>query len=174
MRPSEYMHQIATSGGAVASHIGELAGAEIKSAAKGAGIGGGLFAGAGFIGYTVLKVLGLAFGFLIAWLFWAAAGLSVLMSLFLGFVCTAGAGLVVVGVMGLLGYRQFKRVRVPQATIDEIKASVGALGPALADGVQDAEEALAAPAVAPEASAPANFVRDPIYLARQRRANKAH
>ena len=171
MRPSDYLHQIASNGGAVASHIGELAGAEMKSSAKGLGIGSGLFAGAGFFGYTVLKIFGLAFGFLLSWLFWRA-GLSVLMSLFLGFVCVGILGLALVVAMAILGKRQFKHVHAPTATISEVKASLGALGPAVADGVKDAEDALAAPKtdVETEAAPKANYVRDPVYLARQRRA----
>lgn len=175
MQPSEYMRQIAASGGTVASHIGELAGAEVKAAVKGAGIGSGLFAGAGFIGYTVLKICGIAVAFLLAWVFWAAAGLSVLMSLFLGFICVAFLGLLVMAVMALLGMRQFKGIHAPTDAVDEVKASIGALGPALADGVKDAEEALANAKVAPtQPSGPvANYVRDPLYLAKQRRANRS-
>jgi len=171
MRPSDYLHQIASNGGAVASRIGELAGTEVKSSAKGLGIGSGLFAGAGFFGYTVLKIFGFALGFLFAWIFWVAAGLSVLMSLFIGFVCVAILGLGVVVAMAVFGRRQFKHVHAPKATIDEIKASLGSLGPAVADGVKDAEDSLAADdtkTAKPEAPQP-HYVRDPIYLAKQRR-----
>ena len=86
MRPSEYLSGIATSSGAVASGIGELAGSELKGSVKGLGIGVGMFAGAGLFGYTSMKILGIGVGFLFAWIFWKAAGLSILFSLFLGFV----------------------------------------------------------------------------------------
>ena len=172
MRPSEYLSQIASNGGAMASRIGDLAGTEIKSAAKGLGIGTGMFAGAGFLGYTALKIFGVAVGFLLSWIFWAAAGLSVLLSLFLGFVIVAVLALAVVVVLALVGRRQFKQVHAPTTAIDEIKASFGVLGPAVADGVRDAEDRLAAGpvATAPRHAARANYVRDPLYLARQRRA----
>jgi len=172
MRPSEYLHQITSNGGAIASRIGELAGAEIKPAVKGLGAGSGLFAGAGFFAYTALKILGLALGFLLAWVFWAAAGLSMLMSLFLGFVIIAILTLVVVMVAITMGKRQFKHVHAPTATIAEIKATLGAMGPAVADGVKEAEDALDAAKQAKTAakSSKPHFVRDPLFLAKLRRS----
>ena len=169
MRPSEYMHQIASNGGAVASQIGELAGAEIKPAIKGAATGSGLFAGAGFLGYTALKVFGIALSFLFAWIFWAAAGLSVLMSLFLGFCILGVLTLAMVVVLAVMGKGRFKKVKAPKATIDEIKATLGSLGPAIADGVKDAEDHLAG---VPKPGAPAapkpRLVRDPLWVLRHR------
>jgi len=169
MRPSEYLHQIASNGGAVASQIGELAGAEIKPAIKGAATGSGLFAGAGFLGYSALKVFGIALAFLFGWIFWAAAGLSVLMSLFLGFCILGVLTLALVVVMGVMGKSRFKKVKAPKATIDEIKATLGALGPAIADGVKDAEDSLAAgPKPATPATPKPHLVRDPIWVLRHR------
>lgn len=172
MRPSEYLHQITSNGGAAASRIGELAGAEIKPAVKGLGAGSGLFAGAGFFAYTALKIFGLALGFLLAWVFSAVAGLSMLMSLFLGFLIVAVLTLVIVVVAFVMGKRQFKHVHAPTATIAEIKATLGAIGPAVADGVKEAEDALdaAKQAKASAKSHKPNFVRDPIFLAKLRRS----
>jgi len=171
MRPSEYLHQIASNGGAVASQIGELAGAEIKPAIKGAATGSGLFAGAGFLGYSALKVFGIALAFLFGWLFWAVAGLSVLMSLFLGFCVLGVLTLAMVVTLAVLGKGRFKKVKAPKATIDEIKATLGSLGPAIADGVKDAEDNLAA---GPQKAAPttpkAHLVEDPILALKRRRA----
>ena len=177
MRASEYLSRITAGGGAMASHISELAGAEIKPAVKGLGIGAGLFAGAGAFLYTSLKILGFGVGFLFAWIFWKAAGLSILMSLFLGFVLLFVLFLIVIAVMAIIGRGQFKHVHAPTQTIDEVKASFGAIGTAVAGGVKDAEDQLdAAKAVKAKAkadAAAAHFVRDPIVLARQRRAARA-
>ena len=163
MRPSEYLHQIATNGGAAASHIGELANAEIKPAIKGAATGSGLFAGAGFLGYSALKVFGIALAFLFGWIFSALVGLSVLMSLFIGFAILGVLTLGLVVVFGVMGKRRFKKVHAPMATFEEIKATIGSLGPAIADGVKDAEDAL----MAVKAAKPApkvHVVRDPIWV----------
>jgi len=173
MRPSEYLSRITAGGGAVASHIGELAGAEIKPAFKGLGIGAGLFAGAGAFLYTALKILGFGLGFLFAWIFWKSAGLSVLMSLFLGFVLLFVVFLLMIAVMAIIGRIQIKRFHAPTATIEEVKASFGVIGTAVTGGVKDAEDQLDAAkafkAEAKAAASTAHFVRDPIVLARQRR-----
>jgi len=175
MRPSEYLHQIASNGGAVASQIGELAGAEIKPAIKGAAAGSGLFAGAGFLGYTALKVFGIALAFLFGWIFWAVAGLSVLMSLFLGFCILGLLTLVMVVLLGVAGKGRFKKVKAPKATIDEIKATLGSLGPAIADGVKDAEDGLASgPKPATPATPKTHLVQDPIWGLKQRATGGAH
>ena len=173
MRPSEYLHGITTNVGAMASRIGELAGTEVKSGAKGLGIGAGLFAGAGAFLYTALKILGFGLGFLFAWIFWKRAGLSVLMSLFLGFLVLFVVFLIIIVTMAIIGKRQIGHFHTPEATIDEIKASLGAVGTAVADGVKDAEDQLDAAKLARTAKAAGsgvNYVRDPVYLARQRRA----
>ena len=162
MRPSEYLHQIASNGGAAASHISELAGAEIKPAIKGAATGSGLFAGAGFLGYSALKVFGIALAFLFSWIFWAAAGLSVLMALFLGFVILGVLTLVLVVIAAVMGKRRFKKVHAPTATIAEIKATLGAIGPAVADGVKDAEDYLAGVKAAEPPAPKPHLVTDPI------------
>ena len=179
MRPSEYLSRIATSTGAMASGIGELAGAEMKSSAKGLGIGAGMFAGAGLFGYTSLKILGIGVGFLFAWIFWKAAGLSILFSLFLGFVVLFVLFLIIIVAMAVIGKGQFKHVKPPKATIDEVKASFGAIGTSIPAGVKDAEDALdEAKVVKAQEKAvaktnPVSIVRDPVYLARQRRAANA-
>jgi len=178
MRPSEYLSRIATSSGAMASGIGELAGAEMKSSAKGLGIGAGMFAGAGLFGYTSLKILGIGVGFLFSWIFWKA-GLSILFSLFLGFVVLFVLFLIVIVAMAIIGKGQFKHVKPPKATIEEVKASFGAIGTSIPAGVKDAEDALdEAKVVKAQEKAvaktnPVSIVRDPVYLARQRRAANA-
>ena len=175
MRPSEYLHSITANAGAVASHIGELAGAEMKPAAKGLGIGAALFGGAGLFGYTALKILGFGVGFFFAWFFWKVAGLSPLFSLFLGFVLLFVFFLIGIVTMALIGRGQFKHVHAPTQTIDQVKVTLGSLGTAVADGVSDAENQLDAAKAAkakPGPDAPrVNYVRDPVYLARQRRVS---
>jgi len=179
MRPSEYLSRIATSTGTMASGIGELASAEVKSSAKGLGIGAGLFAGAGLFGYTSLKILGIGVGFLFAWIFWKAAGLSLLFSLFLGFVVLFILFLIVIVLMAIIGKGQFKHVKPPTATIEEVKASFGAIGTSIPAGVKDAEDALdeakvvKAQAKAAAAKSPVNIVHDPLVAARERRAANA-
>jgi len=168
MRPSEYLHKIASSTGAVATHVSELVTAEVKPAVKGAAAGSGLVAGAGFLGYTALKIFGIALAFLFAWVFSSVAGLSAFMSLFLGFCVLGVLTLLLVAVAGLWGKRQFKKVKAPTAAFEEIKATVGALGPAVADGIKDAEDALIASKLAKEAAEfKAKPVRDPIWTMRR-------
>jgi len=173
MRPSDYLSRLTAGGGAMASRIGELAGAELKPSAKGLGIGAGLFAGAGVFGYTALKILGFGLGFLFGWIFWKAAGLSMLLSLFLGFVVLFVLFLILVAGMALIGRVQFKRVRPPTGTIDEVKASLGSVGTSISAGVRDAEDQLSAAKLAKQqakaAATGVSYVRDPIYLAKQRR-----
>jgi len=166
MRPSEYLHKIASNTGAVATHVSELVAAEVKPAVKGAAAGSGLVAGAGFLGYTALKIFGIALAFLFAWLF-SAAGLSTFISLFLGFCVLGVLTLLLTAGAALWGKRQFKKVKAPTAALEEIKATVSALGPAVADGIKDAEDALIASKTAKEAAAPKpKPVRDPIWSLR--------
>jgi len=144
MRSSDYLSQIARNGGSVTSRIFELAGAEIKPAVKGFSLGASLYAGTGFFVYTAMKIFGLALGFFLAWVFWALLDWSVLMSLSIGFVIVAFLALILMVVLAIMAKRQMKQVKAPTATIEEIKSTLEAFGPAVADGASQAEIKLAA------------------------------
>lgn len=141
-RPSigDYLETIKESAPRMLSDIGELAKAEIKPAAKHGGIGAGAFGVAAVFGTALLWILLLVTGFAFAIIFNQAVGMSAVTSLCLGFLCVAGLALVLSAVFGVLGYLQIKKVKAPEMTIAETKASVKAISEAVSNGVRDAQD----------------------------------
>lgn len=141
-RPSvgDYIETIKESAPRMLSDIGELAKAEIKPAAKHGGIGAGMFAAAGLFGAALLWILLLVAGFGIAIIFNQAVGMSAVTSLCIGFAIIAGLVLIIAAVLGLIGYRQIRKVKAPEMTIAEAKASVKTISEAVSQGVRDAQE----------------------------------
>lgn len=114
----------------------KLAQAEIKPAAKAAGVGGGMFGAAGYLGANAASLLFLAgagalgawFVHLFNWGYLAAAALgAVVMALIL---------LIIAGILALLGKKQLEKVQPPKQTIAEAKATVNSVKASLASGVQ--------------------------------------
>ncbi|MDO5083970.1 phage holin family protein [Arachnia propionica] len=105
----------------------ELAKAELIPAAKHAGIGSGLAAGAAAFLFHAAWMLVITLGFGIGWLFNALAGVSLMGSLTLGFLISMVLSLIVAAVLALLARGRFLRVEAPHATIEEARATFTAL-----------------------------------------------
>jgi hypothetical protein len=96
----------------------ELAKSELKTSAKAAGTGGGLFGAAAFLGVLAIILLSIA----------AAYGVSALgLHPALAFLIVAFVYLVVAGVLVLIGKRLLGRAKPPQRAIETSKESVEAL-----------------------------------------------
>ena len=132
--------QIATIKGAIPKMIAgikELAKAELVPSAKHAGIGGGLFGGAGASAFFAFKCLLWAATFGVANFYHYVAGRDWFTALALAFVTFAVIALVLAAVMGLIGWLQVKKVKMPTATIEETKASISALSSSVTAGLDD-------------------------------------
>ena len=132
--------QIATIKGAIPKMIAgikELAKAELVPSAKHAGIGGGLFGGAGASAFFAFKCLLWAATFGVANFYHYVAGRDWFTALALAFVTFAVIALVLAAVMGLIGWLQVKKVKMPTATIEETKASISALSSSVTAGLHD-------------------------------------
>lgn len=104
----------------------ELAKAELVPAAKNAGVGTGFLAvSLAFVLHAVWMLV-IALSALFTWLV-SLTGLSVPLSIVLGFLIAFVLALAFGGLFGLLGWRRFKRVRAPKATIAEAKGLVDAI-----------------------------------------------
>jgi hypothetical protein len=100
----------------------ELAKSELTPAAKNAGIGGGLFGGAGYfaINAATLIYIAAALGLAQAGLpYWAA------------FLIVAGVLLVIAAILALIGRSRIKKVKPPEKTIANGKALVSELSSAV-------------------------------------------
>jgi hypothetical protein len=96
----------------------ELAKSELKTSAKAAGTGGGLFGAAAFLGLLAIILLSIA----------AAYGLSALgLHPALAFLIVAFVYLLVAAVLVLIGKRLLGRAKPPQRAIETSKESVEAL-----------------------------------------------
>ena len=96
----------------------ELAKSELAPAAKNAGIGGGLFGGAGFFGINGVTLLFVA----------AALGLAALgLPYWAGFLIVAVVLLVIAGILALIGRAELKKIKPPEKTIANGKALVAEL-----------------------------------------------
>lgn len=105
--------------------------------AKHAGIGGGLFGGAGASAFFAFKCLLWAATFGVANFYHYVAGRDWFTALALAFVTFAVIALVLAAVMGLIGWLQVKKVKMPTATIEETKASISALSSSVTAGLDD-------------------------------------
>ena len=110
----------------------ELAKAEIIPSAKQAGIGSAYVAGASAFLLHAIWMLVVTFGFGIGWLLDTFTGLGLLGSFTLGFLLGAVVSLAIAAVLALLARKRFRRVKAPEATIAEAKATFIALTDAAA------------------------------------------
>ncbi|MDR1768792.1 MAG: phage holin family protein [Propionibacteriaceae bacterium] len=104
----------------------ELVKAELIPQAKSAGLGAGLFGGAGYLAMVGLGLLFMGVGFGCAWFYSGVCGLGWAPAAFLGFVTGAVLALLVAGALALLGKAQLK-FGPPQAAIDSVNESVAAV-----------------------------------------------
>lgn len=137
---SEYIETIKTSAPKMINNIQELAKAEIKPAAKNGGLAVGLFAAAAIVVATVLWLVLITIGFALAIIFSQVFHRSPVTSLALGFLLLVVLSLILAGVLAVLGISRIKKVKAPQATIAEAKASLAAISEAVSAGVQDAQK----------------------------------
>lgn len=113
-----------------------LAKAELQPAAKHAGVGSGLFGTAGYFAMNALSLLFLTGAFALSLLFNAAVGLGILLSLIIGFALMAIICLLIAGLLALVGMKEFKQVKKPEATIAEFQSTVQTIGDAVKQGQQ--------------------------------------
>lgn len=116
-----------------------LAKAEIAPAAKAAGVGGGMFGAAGYLGANAASLLflagGLGFGLLYSHLF----GWGVLAASALGFVTVAVVLLILAGILALIGKKKLKDVQPPKQAIAEAKTTIDTVKRSLTNGVNQVE-----------------------------------
>ncbi len=130
----------------------ELAKAEVVPAAKQAGIGSGLFAGAGVLALHALWMILIAIVLAIAWLLNSVTSLGPWASGTFAFIITAIFSLLVAFILVKVGQSRFKKVSKPEATIAEAKATLTAISDAVS-GDSAADRELAAKNVIPGATA---------------------
>lgn len=130
----------------------ELAKAEVVPVAKQAGIGSGLFAGAGILALHALWMILIAVVLAIAWLFNSVTDFGPWASGTFAFLITAVFSLLVAFILVKVGQSRFKKVTKPEATIAEAKATITAISDAIS-GDSVAHRSLAAQDVIPGATA---------------------
>ncbi len=130
----------------------ELAKAEVVPAAKQAGIGSGLFAGAGVLALHALWMILIAVVLAIAWLLNSVTDLGPWAAGTFAFIITAVFSLLVAFILVKLGQSRFKKVSKPEATITEARATLTAISDAVS-GDSAADRSLAAQNVIPGATA---------------------
>lgn len=130
----------------------ELAKAEVIPAAKQAGIGSGLFAGAGILALHALWMILIAIVLAIAWLLNSLTDLGPWASGTIAFIAVAVFSLLLAFILVKVGQSRFKKVSKPEATIAEAKATITAISDAVS-GDHPADRELAAKDVIPGATA---------------------
>ncbi len=115
-----------------------LAKAEIKPAAIHAGVGGGLFGGAGYFAINAATLLFLSASFALS--LWAQHlwNWNLLLSLLVGFGVMGVLLLILAGVLALVGKSQIGKVQPPRATIAEAKQTVASLKSSFQHGARSA------------------------------------
>lgn len=109
--------------------------AEIKPAAKNAGIGGGMFGAAGYLAINAATLMFIAGSLALGLIFFHAASMSVLASGALGFVTLAVLLLLLAGLLALIGRGRIKQIKKPEFAIAEAKASVESLKSSVQAGI---------------------------------------
>lgn len=87
-----------------------LAKSELKVSVKHGGVGIGFFAGAAFIAVLAIIMLSVSIAYFIHW-----AGLGLHWAFLIVFVLY----LAIAGLLGLLGYKQVRKVKVPEKAIEQ-------------------------------------------------------
>lgn len=132
---TDAIEQVKTSAGKMSSQIADLAKAELKPAAKNAGIGAAFVAGLTVVAATALFILLLTCGFALSIIYNQVLGRSPVTALTFGFLTLFVLCLVIIALCALAAWRCFKKVQGPKATIAETKASLNAIGDALKAGL---------------------------------------
>lgn len=123
---ADNVHRIKEQLGAFLTKETELAKAEIVPSAKKAAWGSGLVVVALAFALHAVWMLVIALAAVFTWLM-SLTGLSTELSIVFGFLIATVVSLLIAGVFGLLGWRKFKQVRAPKATIAEAKLTLNAI-----------------------------------------------
>jgi hypothetical protein len=111
----------------------ELAKAELIPSAKKAGIGAGMFGGAGYFGINGLLLLYVAI----------ALGIFALgLPLWLSFLIVAVVLLLLAGILALIGFLNIKKVKGPERTIAQAQTTVAEIKGAIQHGTAAAKAPL--------------------------------
>lgn len=139
-RPSlgDYITVLKTSVPKMVTQLKELAAAEMKPMAKNGGIGAAGLIVAVVFAVVMLMIILLAIGFGLSIIFAEPLNRHPITALALGFTVEAVLFLILAVIVGLIGWRYLKKVKAPEATIAEAKASFSAIATAIEKGVDDA------------------------------------
>ncbi|GAA4890744.1 hypothetical protein GCM10025789_04150 [Tessaracoccus lubricantis] len=121
------------------SKTSELAAAEIKPAAKAAGVGTGFFAGAAVFVLHALWMLVILIALAVGLLLNALTGMGAFPAITLGFLVSVLFSLIVAAVLFTLGRGKFKDVKKPEATLTEAKLTLDAVVDAVASRTKDSD-----------------------------------
>lgn len=105
----------------------ELAAAELKPAAKAAGVGTAMFAGAAVFAFHALWMLVIVVALAVGLLLHSLTPMGPWGSFTLGFLVSVVFSLLVAAVLVTFGLGKFKQVKKPEATIAEAKATLDAV-----------------------------------------------
>ena len=103
----------------------------LDTAAKQAGLGSGLFAGAGAFAFHALWMIIIAIALAIAWLLDSLTVIGPWGAGTIAFITTAVFSLLVAFILAKLGQSRFRKVSKPEATIAEAKATLSAISDAV-------------------------------------------
>lgn len=120
----------------------ELASAELKPAAKAAGIGAGFFAGAAVFLFHALWMLVILITLAIGLLLHSVTPMGPWVSFTLGFLVSVLFSVLVAGILFTLGRGKFSQVKKPEATISEAKATLDAVVDAIASRKKGSDVAI--------------------------------
>ncbi|MCL1840164.1 MAG: phage holin family protein [Propionibacteriaceae bacterium] len=172
----DYFAAIKRNAPVVLSGIKEMAGAQLKPSLKHLGIGAGMMGGVGVFGMAVFRFFALSVAFLLSFAFNKGAHLSLLLSLFLGFL-VAAFGVALFGLaLFILGKRQFAQISGPTDAMAELSSTMDEVSQAATAGADIAKAGPPRHAgdEAAQAHRPAaHYVVDPIWAAKQRAAQRA-
>lgn len=110
----------------------ELAAAELKPAAKAAGVGAGFFAGAALFAFHALWMLVILVALAVGLLLHSLTPMGPWGSFTLGFLASVIFSVLIAGLLFTLGRGKFAQVKKPEATISEAKATLDAVVDAIA------------------------------------------
>lgn len=133
--PVEPSHPLVDMKDAVSDFVAresELAAAELKPAAKAAGIGTGYFAGAAVFVFHAIWMLVILIALAIGLLLYSVTPIGPWGSFTLGFLASIIVSVVIAVILAVLGRNRFRQVKKPDATIAEAKATLDAVVAAIA------------------------------------------
>lgn len=140
--PKTLVTNVVTDAKALVTDNIALAKAEAPALAKDAGVGGGMFGAAGYLGANAVSLLFMAGGFGFALLLAHLAGWGPLASLALGFVLMALILLVIAGILAMMGKKKIAAAKQKAAhlqTVNEAKTSVESLKRSVRTGIAEVD-----------------------------------